>query len=341
MNKSEIGLRVVGLLAATCLPLVLCGCGESGPPGLVADESNYTVIRDEFSSGASSTSGDDQNNPLADPNRTPQWGTIKGTVIMNGDPPARLPLEAAATNKDRAVCAPGGKAPLSDRLVVGQGGGIQNVLIFLNTKIPQDDSGSENPVMVHGMYNYAKVQAGDFPDKLPQQRQVVDFDQKNCVFLSHVFAMRSNQELRILNSDPIGHNTKIDASRARSINAQIEGEKNDIKGSVTYLPENQENAPVPVSCSIHNWMNAWIITRDNPYFAVTNEQGEFEIVNVPAGLDLEFRIWHETTKFISAPVKLNGQPLELKKGGKFLVNIGDGDTKQMDFVIDNTVFPQS
>jgi hypothetical protein len=50
--------------------------------------------------------------------------------------------------------------------------------------------------------------------------------------------------------------------------------------------------PVKLTCEIHPWMLAYVFLTDNPYFAVTDVHGEYEIDNVPAG-KYRVRIWHE------------------------------------------------
>ena len=50
---------------------------------------------------------------------------------------------------------------------------------------------------------------------------------------------------------------------------------------------------VPVVCNIHSWMRAYIGVLDHPYFAVTGENGLFEIGNVPPG-EYTIGAWHET-----------------------------------------------
>jgi hypothetical protein len=37
-----------------------------------------------------------------------------------------------------------------------------------------------------------------------------------------------------------------------------------------------------------------MLMRKNAYYAVTDDQGRFEIANVPAGEPLEFQVWHES-----------------------------------------------
>jgi hypothetical protein len=52
--------------------------------------------------------------------------------------------------------------------------------------------------------------------------------------------------------------------------------------------------PAKVVCSIHPWMVAYLLPRENGYFAVTDDEGRFEIANVPAGEEIELQVWHES-----------------------------------------------
>ena len=49
---------------------------------------------------------------------------------------------------------------------------------------------------------------------------------------------------------------------------------------------------IRVKCNIHNWMHAWIGVVDNPYFAVTGSDGNFELKNVPPG-EYTIEAWQE------------------------------------------------
>ena len=40
-------------------------------------------------------------------------------------------------------------------------------------------------------------------------------------------------------------------------------------------------------------MKAHLLVRDNPYMAITGDDGSFEIANIPAG-EHEFILWHES-----------------------------------------------
>jgi hypothetical protein len=53
-----------------------------------------------------------------------------------------------------------------------------------------------------------------------------------------------------------------------------------------------EPRPIKVQCNVHNWMSAWVYVADHPYFAVTDEHGNFEIKNAPAG-SVKMAVWQE------------------------------------------------
>ena len=268
---------------------------------------------------------------LQDPNRTPQWGSIEGIVKVSGSVPALSPIQVG---KEQAIC--GTTAP-NEILEVGTDGGIKNVLLFLSTDLPVNDSDTETPVWVHGSYNFDKVAAGKFPVNVERQKPEVLFDQKRCIFLSHVFSIRSDQTMIIRNSDNTLHNTNISAKKGKQANEGIPAQ-----GQTTYQPSSQESDPFPVTCNVHPWMRAWMIVRNSPYFDVSKADGTFQIPNIPAGVELEFRIWQEKAGFISAKeadqtFKLNDKAIDVKKG-KFKLTLDENKTMDLKLEISNSVF---
>ena len=95
----------------------------------------------------------------------------------------------ADTGDDAPKCRAAAERPLNEEtLLVGDGGVLKNTLLFV-TKIPKD-----NPAWIHPDYASA-------PTLLEGENA---FDQRGCLFLSHVFAMRSNQTVQVLNSFVLG-----------------------------------------------------------------------------------------------------------------------------------------
>lgn len=104
-------------------------------------------------------------------------------------------IKCSRSTRIRKFAAPGGKQVLDNIVMVGPGGALQNVLVYVSSTIPSD-----NPAWIHE--SYESVRNGE-----------VIFDQKNCIFLSRLGAMWSTQTLKVLNSDPVGHNTNLDSKR--------------------------------------------------------------------------------------------------------------------------------
>lgn len=189
------------------------------------------------------------------------WGTITGKLVFEGSPPA--PKMLPTGGKDPAACHPSG-IPDDSLLVDAASKGIKNVVIYARKVSRISDS-------------YAATESTP-----------VDFDQKNCQFLSRVTALRTSQPLNIKNSDPVAHNTSITPPADKGANPLLPA-----AASQTYQFGRQQNVPVPVTCSIHPWMKAYVLPRENPYFAVTDANGEFKLDQLPAGEEIEFQVWHE------------------------------------------------
>jgi len=297
------------LCTAVALLATASGCARKLPPAEHVQTTNVAALRTAFGGGATEAAASTAT--AAEPTG---WATLKGTFKINGTPPASTAL---AITKDHEVCAPGGKQVLSEELVVDPStNGIKDVLIYLTTpgKFPVGDPKWEHP-------DYAATAT-----------TMLEYDQKNCVFLTHLFAMRSKQKAKVKNSDPVGHNTNIQATgRAATINATIPSGE-----STPYEPGGESPEPFNVSCAIHPWMSAKMIVRDSPYFAVTKPDGSFEIANIPAGVPLEFRVWQEKAKFLQ-DVKVDGKAEKWSKG-RMKLTLQPGDQKTLEVVVDSATF---
>ena len=189
------------------------------------------------------------------------WATLKGRFAYDGAPPAAKYLDTAG--KDSEVCAKH-KIPDESLLIDSASKGIANAVVF-----------ARKTSRVHESHKQAV-------------KEEVVFDQKDCVFLSHVLPVRVGQTVVIKNSDPIGHNTKITTQADLDINPLLPPNE-QLKQKFSRL----QNMPVPVGCNIHPWMKAYILPRNDSYVAVSRADGSFEIANLPAGEEIEFQVWHE------------------------------------------------
>ena len=287
--------------ALACL-VAAVGCQRGEELGPIANLASASKIRDSFSSGGSSAS---DGGAVAVTGTG--WATIKGRFIFEGTPPQMAPYNA---NKDQTTCAPGGKAPLQESLLVDSGSmGIANVAVYLRKASRVHES----------------AQATD---------ETKDYDQKECVFLSHVFPITIGQKMNIMNSDPVGHNTNI--SGKNGFNQTIPA-----KEAVVFEPKKEEAVPVGVTCSIHPWMKAYILPRKNGYYSISGEDGSFELSNVPAGEELEIQVWHESAGGSGGPLVLDtpkAKELKWSKKGRFKIKLAENEEMQLDLTIPASAF---
>lgn len=296
----------VGVLVAVAA--ASAGCGSRLPQDVPPDLVIAKNLRGELSA-AGGGAADASANATAQAEPT-GWATLTGTFKLVGNAPAPTAL---TVDKDREVCAPGGMTVYANDLVIGANQGIENVLIFCSQKLPTNE------------------EPWTHPSAKPGLTSEVLFDQKSCVFLTHVFAAQSSQPIKIVNSDPVGHNASFSPKKNPSFNGLIASNG----GFTTYQPKAEEDQPFQVTCSIHPWMKAWMITRNNSYFAVTKSDGTFEIPNLPAGVPLEFRVWQERGKFSS--VTVNGAAEKWARG-KFKKSLEPGQTLTLNIEVDASTF---
>ncbi len=247
-------------VAGTCLGLTLSGCGGSEGVDSGASSPSTVVVKRE--SGTATPAAQQAPAEQAGAKAAPGgFGTLKGRVIFVGTPPVLTPLVQKGQNmKDGEVCA---KEAIPDqKLVVDPSGGVANVVIFL-AKAPAD----------------AKIP--------PPPSEPANFDNKACHFIPHVLLVRVGQTVKILNDDfPLQHNTHTLPQRSTAFNNTIPKEGREF---VYDLPEPE---PCEVKCDIHSFMHGWHFPLDHPFVAVSGQNGEFEIKNLPAGQH-SFRVWAE------------------------------------------------
>ena len=186
-------------------------------------------------------------------------GSIKGVVTVDGALPKN---EAIKMNAD-PVCLQQAKGPqMQETYIVGSDGkSLGNVFVYVKD----------------GLGNYAYDPPTDSPK----------IDQHECRYHPHVFGMRVGQTLEIINSDPTLHNIHaMPKANTEFNNGQpIQG----MKMSHTF---DKPEVMVPFKCDVHGWMNAYVGVLPHPYFAVTKDDGKFELPNLPPGT-YTIEAWHE------------------------------------------------
>lgn len=115
-----------------------------------------------------------------------------------------------------------------------------------------------------------------FPKPAQTGNSKMLLNQVEQVFVPHVLPVMVGTTVDFLNSDDVYHNV---FSFSPPKNFDLGRYRKGKSRSVTF----DKSGVVKVYCDIHTHMNAFILVLENPYFTTTDEKGNFEIENIPAG----------------------------------------------------------
>jgi hypothetical protein len=190
-------------------------------------------------------------------------GTIEGVITLSG-------AHAGATittTKNQDYCG----ATIPDpTYTIDSAGGLANVIVYLK----------------------------DITKGKPGPTEPLKLVNEHCMFSPRVQGAMVGEQVTISSDDPILHNTHPQNAET---NATIYNIALPFKGfSVTKpLPANPEL--IKVKCDAHEWMHAWIMELDHPYYTTTGSDGHFTIKDVPPG-SYTLAVWHEAAGEKSEPV---------------------------------------
>ena len=141
---------------------------------------------------------------------------------------------------------------------------------------------------------------------IPDEQAVME--QKGCQYKPHVLAMRAGQKLKVVNSDSTTHNIHPMPNNNREWNVS------QPPGTPLEQVFAREEIAISVKCNIHPWMRSYIAVLKNPYFAITDKSGGFEIKDLSPGT-YTLQAWHE------------------KLGSKMQkITVGEGAPQSVEFV---------
>lgn len=262
-------------LSAT-LAFAVLGCGGDSKDAVVRIEPGANVNTTPGAGAPAPTGGTATSPAAASTTPAPSasvksegWGTLKGQVVFGSNaPPVEDLVAKGQAPKDPTICAKDGPIK-SERLVVDPDTkGVKNVLVY----IPR-------PTAIKDEAKAAAASA------------TVEFDQEACVFKPHVLGVMANAKIAVKSSDPVSHNVNTRGLKINDKFNQIVGQGK----ALPYVPSAGERSPAEVVCDIHPWMKAYWLVLDNPYFAVTDDKGNFEIKNAPAGTQ-KVVVWQESVR---------------------------------------------
>jgi plastocyanin len=134
----------------------------------------------------------------------------------------------------------------------------------------------------------------------PAQHPVMD--QKGLVFAPHIMIIQQGTTVDFLNSDNVQHNVFWpsvggDKKAGHNLGTWPKGDKRSFKFDKAGV--------APLLCNVHPEMAAYIIVSPSPYFAQTDDSGNYKVDNVPDGA-YTATAWHEGAKTQNKPLTVTG-----------------------------------
>ena len=197
---------------------------------------------------------------------------VKATVKFSGAGPVMPKLKREAD----PFC---GKTPMNDQeVVINANGTLKNTVV----RVSQGAAAVATP---------------------PADAKEVD--QNNCMYAPRVVVGVTGQKVLIKNTDPIMHNVHTYQGTTTGFNqAQMKGSKDLEKTLAAGL--------MKFKCDVHPWMTGYTYGNDNPYVCVTDDKGECNLGDIPAGT-YTIETWHEKLGVKTAPLTVTaGTPASVE-----------------------------
>ena len=195
-------------------------------------------------------------------------GSVAGQVVFDGQPPRLKPLSMDA-DPGCVAMHEGDVAP--EMLVLGEGQALANV--FVQVKNPPEGT-------------YAP----------PADPAIID--QRGCLYVPHVLGVVAGQTVQFRNSDGLLHNVHGLPTVNREFNLGMPPSVTE-----TDVKLNRPEPVFPVKCDVHPWMRSYVAVLEHPFFAVSDETGQYQIEGLPAGT-YEIEAWHERLGIQNASVTI-------------------------------------
>ena len=197
--------------------------------------------------------------------------TVSGRVIFEGTAPV---VEKVEVKSDTATC---GTSQEIQKLILGRDKGVANAVVRV--------------IGAQGV--------------LPNQKG--SLDQVSCEFQPHIQVIPAGGKLTLTSSDPVLHNAHAfyeDGSTAFNIAVPMAG--------MEVSTQLKKPGLIKLRCDAgHTWMSAYILVTEEPFFAMTDTDGNFKIEGVPAG-NYEIEVWQEWLGSHREPLVVKeGEPASL------------------------------
>jgi hypothetical protein len=190
--------------------------------------------------------------------QTGSEATVFGSVTVIGKVPKALQIDMTA----EPVCIGLEQMPTT-QWIIANGDKLQNVLVYVKS------------ADVFELFRFTQ----------PESAAVLSH--RNCQYSPHILGIRVGQRLQISNLDSTTHNTHPTPAKNPEWNQSQPSDAPAIEKSFGV-----SEVAIPFKDNQHPWEKAYVGVFNHPFFAVTDELGNFRIAGLPPGR-YTFVAWHE------------------------------------------------
>jgi len=190
---------------------------------------------------------------------------LRGTMTFQGTAPAPKEFELRRY-PDQVFCgalSDGDGHRFLKEVHVGQGGGLKDVV-----------------VVVEG------VQSGK-----PFTFTNAQVEANVCQFLPFVTVVSDKRQLTVTNRDPVSHDIQGYAYDLAGVDIVLHRPSLTATGTTDIVHLVKGRKVFTMQCGMHPYMQNWGYAIDNPYYAVTDQDGSFSIGDLPPGT-YRVKAWH-------------------------------------------------
>jgi plastocyanin len=125
----------------------------------------------------------------------------------------------------------------------------------------------------------------------------------DCVFHPYVSVVKNHQTIKVINNDPVVHNIQVYQSEKGKIifNSPLPVQSTE-SGALNFEPGMHISQWI---CGMHEYMQNWAYVVDNPYYAISQTDGSFQIDKIPPGR-YTVTAWHARMKVARKEVTISG-----------------------------------